>query len=112
VIKLRSGALHYTTAFTVTLLAIEFLDELVFDIRETAWPLMRTDLGLACAQIGLPSRTEYGSLDFCRCAWSRDRPLGSESSGTGRSGRARAVPSFQRSYVESAGNGFAIPVHP
>ncbi|MGD2176779.1 MAG: MFS transporter, partial [Anaerolineae bacterium] len=51
--RLRSGALRYTTVFAVTLLAIEFLDELVFGIREAAWPLIRTDLGLDYAQIGL-----------------------------------------------------------
>ena len=35
------------------LLAIEFLDELVFGAREAAWPLIRTDLGLSYSQIGL-----------------------------------------------------------
>ena len=39
--------------FTLTLLAIEFLDEFVFGAREAAWPLIRTDLGLNYAQIGL-----------------------------------------------------------
>jgi MFS transporter, FSR family, fosmidomycin resistance protein len=39
--------------FVFTLLAIEFLDELVFGAREAAWPLIRTDLGLSYAQIGL-----------------------------------------------------------
>jgi MFS transporter, FSR family, fosmidomycin resistance protein len=34
-------------------LAIEFLDELVFGIREAAWPLIRRDLGLTYVQIGL-----------------------------------------------------------
>ncbi|MBL7183544.1 MAG: MFS transporter [Anaerolineae bacterium] len=38
---------------TLTLLAIEFLDEFVFGAREAAWPLIRTDLGLSYAQIGL-----------------------------------------------------------
>jgi FSR family fosmidomycin resistance protein-like MFS transporter len=51
--RLPSGAPRYTTVFAVTLLAIEFLDEFVFGIREAAWPLMRTDLGLGYAQIGL-----------------------------------------------------------
>jgi FSR family fosmidomycin resistance protein-like MFS transporter len=37
----------------VTLLAIEFLDEFVFGIREAAWPLIRTDLRLDYAQVGL-----------------------------------------------------------
>jgi FSR family fosmidomycin resistance protein-like MFS transporter len=35
------------------LLAIELLDELVFGAREAAWPLIRSDLGLSYAQIGL-----------------------------------------------------------
>jgi len=34
-------------------LLIEFLDELVFGIGETAWPLIRTDLHLTYTQIGL-----------------------------------------------------------
>jgi FSR family fosmidomycin resistance protein-like MFS transporter len=51
--RLCAGAAHYTTFFAVTLLAIEFLDEFVFGIREAAWPLIRTDLGLGYAQIGL-----------------------------------------------------------
>src|SRR5688572_1771540 len=38
---------------TLTLLAIEFLDELVYGAREAAWPLIRDDLGLDYAQIGL-----------------------------------------------------------
>jgi MFS transporter, FSR family, fosmidomycin resistance protein len=40
-------------AFVLTLLAIEFLDEFVFGTREAAWPLIRDDLGLTYAQIGL-----------------------------------------------------------
>ena len=34
-------------------LLIEFIDELVFGIGETAWPLIRTDLHLTYTQIGL-----------------------------------------------------------
>ena len=34
-------------------LLIEFLDELVFGVIETAWPLIRTDLNLTYTQIGL-----------------------------------------------------------
>lgn len=34
-------------------LLIEFLDELVFGVGETAWPLIRTDLHLSYSQIGL-----------------------------------------------------------
>lgn len=41
------------TAFVFTLLAIEFLDEFVFGAREAAWPLIRDDLSLTYAQIGL-----------------------------------------------------------
>lgn len=37
----------------VTLLLIEFLDELVFGVGESAWPLIRADLRLDYAQIGL-----------------------------------------------------------
>ena len=39
--------------FALTLLAIEFLDEFVFGAREAAWPLIRDDLALTYAQIGL-----------------------------------------------------------
>ncbi len=35
------------------ILAIEFLDELVFGAREASWPLIRGDLGLSYVQIGL-----------------------------------------------------------
>jgi MFS transporter, FSR family, fosmidomycin resistance protein len=35
------------------LLAVELLDELVFGAREAAWPLIRRDLGLSYAEIGL-----------------------------------------------------------
>lgn len=34
-------------------LVIEFLDELVYGVRETAWPWIRSDLNLSYAQIGL-----------------------------------------------------------
>ncbi len=39
--------------FVFTLLAIELLDEFVFGTREAAWPLIRDDLGLTYAHIGL-----------------------------------------------------------
>jgi FSR family fosmidomycin resistance protein-like MFS transporter len=39
--------------FTLTLLAIEFLDELVDGSRQAAWPLIRRDLSLSYADIGL-----------------------------------------------------------
>jgi hypothetical protein len=51
--RLRSGALRSSTILAVTLLAIEFLDEFVFGIREAAWHPMCTDLGLYYVQIGL-----------------------------------------------------------
>ncbi len=38
---------------SIIYLIIEFLDELVFGIGETAWPLIRTDLHLTYTQIGL-----------------------------------------------------------
>lgn len=38
---------------SIIYLIIEFLDELVFGISETAWPLIRTDLHLTYTQIGL-----------------------------------------------------------
>jgi FSR family fosmidomycin resistance protein-like MFS transporter len=41
------------TRFVLILLLIEFLDEFVFGAREAAWPLIRDDLGLTYAQIGL-----------------------------------------------------------
>ncbi|MDQ3254907.1 MAG: MFS transporter [Acidobacteriota bacterium] len=39
--------------FALTLLAIEFLDELVFGIGQASWPLIRTDFRLSYIQIGL-----------------------------------------------------------
>jgi FSR family fosmidomycin resistance protein-like MFS transporter len=41
------------TALALTLLAIEFFDEFVFGVREAAWPLIRDDLGMTYAQIGI-----------------------------------------------------------
>ena len=38
--------------FTLTLLFIEFLDELMFGVREAAWPLIRDDLRLSYLEIG------------------------------------------------------------
>ncbi len=37
----------------ITLLLIEFLDELVFGVKEAAWPLIRNDLFLDYVQVGL-----------------------------------------------------------
>ncbi|MDT5296011.1 MAG: transporter, family, fosmidomycin resistance protein [Acidobacteriota bacterium] len=39
--------------FIVMLLVVELLDELVFGVREAAWPLIRDDLQLSYTQIGL-----------------------------------------------------------
>ncbi|HYO99584.1 MAG TPA: MFS transporter [Pyrinomonadaceae bacterium] len=41
------------TPFVFTLLAIEFLDELVDGSRQAAWPLVRRDLALSYAEVGL-----------------------------------------------------------
>ncbi len=41
------------TTLVFTFLLIEFLDELVYGAHETAWPLIRSDLGLTYTQIGL-----------------------------------------------------------
>ena len=49
----RSRTLSRTVVLTLTLLFIEFLDEFVFGAQEAAWPLIRTDLGLSYAQVGL-----------------------------------------------------------
>ena len=46
-------ALRGPLVFAFTLLAVEFLDELIFGVREAAWPLIRTELGLNYVQIGL-----------------------------------------------------------
>lgn len=39
-------------AFPLTLLAIEFLDELVYGAGQAAWPVIRDNLGLSYVQIG------------------------------------------------------------
>ncbi|HEX8560083.1 MAG TPA: MFS transporter [Pyrinomonadaceae bacterium] len=49
----RAGARTRLSAFVLTLLAVEFLDELVFGVREAAWPLIRDDLGLTYTQVGV-----------------------------------------------------------
>jgi len=53
VLRLPTRALQSAGVFATTLLAIEFLDEFVFGAREAAWPLIRNDLGLSYAQVGL-----------------------------------------------------------
>lgn len=53
VLRLRLTSLRGVGVFVLTLLFIEFLDELVFGAREAAWPLVRDQLHLDYAQIGL-----------------------------------------------------------
>lgn len=48
----RSGWRGFTSLAAVFLF-IEFLDELTFGTREAAWPLIRSDLGLSYAEVGL-----------------------------------------------------------
>src|SRR5438105_13859622 len=50
---IRPRTLRNISVFAFTLLAIEFLDEFVFGVREAAWPLIRDDLHLDYAQVGL-----------------------------------------------------------
>lgn len=52
-LRLRLNSLRGIGVFIFTLLFIEFLDELVFGAREAAWPLIRGELHLDYAQIGL-----------------------------------------------------------
>ncbi len=47
------GARRGLSLFILTLLVVEFLDEVVFGLREAAWPLMRDDLRLSYTQIGV-----------------------------------------------------------
>ncbi len=47
------AAMFRIQRFVLVLLAIEFLDELVFGAEAAAWPLIRDDLGLTYTQIGL-----------------------------------------------------------
>jgi MFS transporter, FSR family, fosmidomycin resistance protein len=49
----HARTLRHATFFAFALLLIEFLDEFVFGAREAAWPLIRNDLGLSYAQVGL-----------------------------------------------------------
>jgi len=51
--RVRAGARRSLSLFVLTLLAAEFLDELVFGVREAAWPLMRDDLRLSYTQVGV-----------------------------------------------------------
>ncbi len=59
-LKTADPTLHFTgsagvnlRSFVLILLAIEFLDELVFGTREAAWPLIRDDLQLSYTQVGI-----------------------------------------------------------
>src|SRR3712207_3433602 len=49
----NAGARRGLSLFVLTLLCVEFLDELVFGVREAAWPLVRDDLRLSYTQVGL-----------------------------------------------------------
>lgn len=49
----EEGARRSLSLFVFTLLAVEFLDEVVFGVREAAWPLIRDDLRLSYTQVGL-----------------------------------------------------------
>ncbi len=53
VISLLKRRARGVSAFVITLLLIELLDEFVFGALEAGWPLIRSDLGLSYAQIGL-----------------------------------------------------------
>ncbi|MDP6512935.1 MAG: MFS transporter, partial [SAR202 cluster bacterium] len=48
-----SRAMPRITTLMLVLLVIEFLDEFVFGIQEAGWPLIRDDLDLSYAQIGI-----------------------------------------------------------
>ncbi|HVF42183.1 MAG TPA: MFS transporter [Pyrinomonadaceae bacterium] len=62
--RAREGASRNLRLFIITLLAVEFLDELVFGVRETAWPLIRDDLRLTYTQVGivLSAPVVFGNL--------------------------------------------------
>src|SRR5437588_2184293 len=51
--RTREGARRALFSFVLTLLLVEFLDEVVFGVREAAWPLMRDDLRLTYTQVGV-----------------------------------------------------------
>jgi FSR family fosmidomycin resistance protein-like MFS transporter len=48
-----TGARRGMSLFVLTLFAVEFLDEVVFGLREAAWPLIRDDLRLSYTQVGV-----------------------------------------------------------
>ncbi|HEX7317150.1 MAG TPA: MFS transporter [Pyrinomonadaceae bacterium] len=47
------GARRGLSLFVLTLLAAEFLDEVVFGLREAAWPLIRDELRMSYTQVGI-----------------------------------------------------------
>ncbi|NWF67704.1 MAG: MFS transporter [Chloroflexi bacterium] len=51
--SLRAVLARRASLFVFVLLAIELLDEFIYGAREAAWPLIRDDLNLNYAQIGL-----------------------------------------------------------
>lgn len=51
--RTSAGAQRGLSLFVLTLLAAEFLDEVVFGLREAAWPLIRDDLRLSYMQVGV-----------------------------------------------------------
>jgi FSR family fosmidomycin resistance protein-like MFS transporter len=51
--RLGAGARRGPSLFILTLLAAEFLDELVSGFGEAAWPLIRDDLRLSYTQVGV-----------------------------------------------------------
>jgi FSR family fosmidomycin resistance protein-like MFS transporter len=51
--KIRAVAGRALRSAILGLLAVEILDELVFGAREAAWPLIRRDLDLSYAEIGI-----------------------------------------------------------
>ena len=50
---LRAHRLTHTMAFVLVLLLIEFLDEFIFGAVGAAWPLIRSELELSYAQVGI-----------------------------------------------------------
>ncbi len=52
-LRLGRAGRRCALSFSFTLLAIEFLDEFVFGVREVSWPLVRNDLQLSYTEIGL-----------------------------------------------------------
>jgi FSR family fosmidomycin resistance protein-like MFS transporter len=47
------GSRHALTSLAFALLVVEFLDELVDGARQASWALVRSDLGLTYAQVGV-----------------------------------------------------------